>query len=341
MPFLSIDQFDNPGQWSALDAADAPSGELALSADGQPHPQAQDSNTLRLDVSANATGHLIRRALGPIDLTAFPNLTLWYRATTAQAGQTGDAFRLRLRLGSAALPIGAPGNDWHRYLTASKPGQWSYVLIDLDDLPAAVRGAVTTIEYDVVDVQSEQSVWFDALEARAPSTVTDIDASLVGRLDGALVLNGTPVPVVVAPDVPAQPAEPFIRLVHYESSHSRRRATDAPRRSDFTETGSGLRPTPVPWDLFYRAEFVATDRADQSAMVDFAMTQLGHRSWLPIGNQAVRIEQIPTVLPDDALIDAPIIRYRVAAWLDQGRPELVLPVTETNMTIDSLAGGAA
>ncbi len=334
MPQLLIDNFDVPGLWSARDALNAPSVEIALSATTDTHPFATDASSLRVDIQTGATGHLIRRTIPAVDLNSFDSLTLWHRADVAAAGDASDPLRVRLALGSAALPVGAPGNDWVRYLTADTANVWSYSVLALDDLPTAVRGAIQTIEFQIVTVSASHALHLDGLEAQVTSVAADIDAALLARLDAQLVLGGGPVPATIAPSVPPAPGQPAIRLVQYEAVRNEVRSNTGPRRTDFTETGHRLRPSPIPWDIYYRVEFVAADRADQAAMVDFVIGGLGHRMWLPVGNRALRLEQVDQVKPDDAVIDAPSLRYRVSAWIERGADLPVVPVGEVVIDTD-------
>lgn len=341
MPHLLLDNFDTPGLWSARDPGDNPSAEIVIGADTQPHPFAEDPDAVRLDIQSGATGHLIRRAIQATDLTGFDSLTLWHRSDVSAAGTSADPLRLRLALGSAALPIGAAGNDWVRYLTAERADVWAYSVLALDDLPNAIRGALTTIELQIAATDGAHSLHLDGLEAQTPRMVADVDAALVARLDAQLILGGLPVSAAIEPAAPVAVGQSAIRLVQYEATRNEKRAHTGLRRTDFTETGHRLRPSPIPWDLFYRIAFVSVDRAGQAAMVDFVINRLGHRNWLPVGNRALRIEQVEQVGPDDAMNDAPTLRYRVAAWFESGAATPVLPVGEVVVATDLNTPAAA
>jgi hypothetical protein len=347
MPHLLLDNFDVPGVWIARDPANNPSAEIVVTADLQTHPFARDPSAIRVDIHAGATGHALRRVLAATDLSSHDDLTLWYRSDVAATAAPTDPVRLRLALGSAALPIGAVGNDWLRYLRTERAGVWAYGVFDLDDLPNAVRTALTTIELQVVATDGAHTIILDALEALTPRMVADTDAALLTRLDAQLALGGSPVPVVIAPDtappplLPPPPNRPSIRLVQYEATRNARRDHTGLRRTDFTETGHRLRPSPIPWDLFYRVEFISNNRSDQSAMLDFVIDRLGHREWLPVGNRAIRIEQVDQVTPDDALVDAPTLRYRVSAWEERGLSTPVLSVGGVRVNTDIKTPGTA
>ncbi len=334
MPFLLLDPFANPMLWAALDPGNLLSAEVSLAAGGPPHPHAVDPAALRVSLTGAATGHRIERALAAVDLTGFDRLAFWCRTDVAMRGAASDALRLRMRIGSAALPIGTVGNNWHRYLTAPTSGDWGYQSFDLSDLAPAVRDAVDRIEIGIIATTAAHVVWLDGLEARRSAPVADCDAALLARLDGVLQIAGAPVPAVFAPD---EAVSPFFRIVHYQSLYGRARASHAARPADPTDDGQALRPAAVPWDLYYRIAFVAPTRAEQGAMLDFVMATLGAQGWLAVGNQAVRIDQIPAAEPDDSMLEGPILRYRASAWAEAAVPgEAVVPV-EAFVVVTELA----
>jgi len=337
VPHILLDDFAAPAAWLPRDPLDAPSAAIVPGAAAQTHPFATDPAALSLDILPGAAGHVARRALGPIDLTGVPSLTLWVHSDTALTGTAADLFRPRVALGSAALPIGAPGNDWVRYLPCERARSWSYAILALDDLDPLARGALDTIEIQIAATDGSHNLLFDGLEASAPQMIADLDAALLAVLDGQLVLGGGSVPAVVEATPP--PAnQPAIRLIQYEATRNERRAHTGLRRTDFTDSGHRLRPSPIPWDVFYRVEFIAATRTDRVAMEDFVIGLLGHRRWLPVGNRALRIEQVDPVTPDDALIDVTYLRYRVSAWSERGAPIAVEPVSTVEIETDILAG---
>ncbi len=340
MPNLSIDDFAIPAAWVPLDAANLPSAEIVATPSTTTHPFATDPAALSVDVLSGAAGHILQRSIPPVDLSAFDELTLWFRCDTALTGTPLDLFRPRIALGSAALPIGAPGNDWLRYLICEVGGGWSYALLALDDLDPLVRGALDTIEVQIAVTDGAHRLVLDGLAASASAMIADLDAALLARLDGQLVLPGGPVPAAIEP-APPPANQPAIRLIQYETERNERRAHDGLRPTDFTDTGHRLRPAPVPWDIFYRINFIADARAELAAMQDFVVTALGPRDWLPVGNRALRIEQVDQVGPDDALIDTPYLRYRASAWAEAGPPIIVEPVTATQIDMDIPAGAGA
>lgn len=317
MPQLVLDAFDVLAVWTGLDAVLAPSGDVTLAAAPVAHPFATTQDAIEVGIGAGALGHRIRRSFPATDLTPFERLTLWHVTDVAMNGQPGGALQLRLQLGSVALPLGNPGNIWHRYLVQEAADVWSYGVFALADLPAAIRGAVTEIEITVTDSNgADHRLTLDALAADLPRMASDVDQGLLIRLNGILQFGGNPVPAFIDPAPPPPLGQPAIRLIPYEVTRNDRRAVTQLRRADVTDDGYLMSPAPHPWDLFYRVEFLADSRAAQVAMVDFVTTQLGPHSWLPIGNRSFRVEQIEPTRPDDQMADAPSLRYRVSAWAD-------------------------
>lgn len=274
------------------------------------------------------------------DLSEFDDLTVWHRSDVGEMSHVGDGLRLRLALGSAALPIGAPGNDWGRYFIGARAGHWSYLTAALDDLPAAVRTALTTIELQVVSTDgAPHQVWLDGLEALAAQMVTDSDAALLTQLDGQLQLGGNAVPAVIVPDAPAGPAQPVIRLRPYETVRSTARWMTGSRRTDYTDAGHRLRPLPEAWDLFYAIECDAVTRAEQAAMVDFVVGRLGTVGWLPVGNRAFRIDQIDADEDaEDVLIAPHVLRYRIGAFAERAPMLPSVPVADLEIEADLQTG---
>lgn len=344
MPQLMLDTFDVLAAWAALDAALAASIEVTLAAAAVAHPFATTQDALEVVIGAGALGHRIRRSIPATDLTAFDRLTLWHLTDVAMNGQPGGALQLRVQLGSAALPLGDPGNLWHRYLVQEAADVWSYGVFTLADLPAAIRGAVTEIEIAVTGSNgADHRLTLDALAADLSRMASDVDQGLLFRLNGILQFGGNPVPAIIDPAPPPALNQPAIRLIPYEVTRNDRRAVSHLRRADVTDAGYVMSPAPQPWDLFYRVEFLADSRAAQVAMVDFVTSQLGSHSWLPIGNRSFRVEQIEPTRPDDQMADGPSLRYRVSAWADGlggSGGVAATPVADLQIATDLVPAGA-
>ena len=288
-------------------------------------------------MSAAATGHFLTRTIVPLNLSNLPELRFWFRATQPSDGSPDRPFRLRLQLGSAALPVGAVGNTWHRYLPVAQANGWQFVRVALDDLAPAVASAVNTLRFTCVNTTLAWTGWLDDLIAVRPEVIADVDAALLAQLNLVLNLGGTPVPAQVDLDGMADPTAPWIRIIHYEAAYSDLRTSTARPRTDFTDTGFRLRPEAVAYDLFYRIEAVADDRADQAAILEFVLDRLGHRRGLLVNGALLQLDRVPTperLEEADSMVG---LCYRVATLQERGTQQPVLPVQETRLTADLMS----
>ena len=346
LPFTVLDDFAAPLQWSALDPLSAPSTEILLSAVDSAHPQAAAPGAMRADIASGASGHRLQLDIAATDLSAFDDLTLWARSRSRAGTTPGADFLLRLELGSAALPIGAPGNDWHRYLAPLGGNDWHYLRFALDDLPDAVRSALTSVRITVAATSTGHALHLDGLEAQTRRAVGDAETAMLALLDGQLMLNGTPVPAAIPPDTVANPAQPFFRLEPVRSAPSPKRALDAGDRSDFTADGYRLRPAPEPWDLFYAIACEAPSRNEAAQMLDHLSDLFGRHGWLRSGNRAFRVDAVDSATAQPAATADDDRRFvRVSAWVNRGAGSVVVPANDVTLSLDVQApaadGGAA
>jgi hypothetical protein len=261
-----------------------------------------------------------------VDLRASTDLVLWLRGA---AGATD----VELRLGSAARPPGHAQNPWHRLLPVGTGGRWAPTLVGLADLPDAVRGAVTRVR-----LTARRGPWTLAmgpLRAVRPEVLGDVDAALRARLDGALELDGAPVPAVVAPTADP-PDPPFIRIVPAEVRPAPARAREEPARTDLTDEGFVLRAPPQPLDLRYTIEAVAPERAVLAAVLEFALDALGTPPSLLAAGLPVRGEWLP---PESAGAPA-ALHLALAAWhrAPGSRAPAVPPFNRVEVEVDHGAG---
>src|SRR5699024_2372781 len=135
-----LDSFDNAASWSAEDGGGAPSAELAITSATDHVAPIGSTASLRLDATSGAGGHRIERSFGPVDLVRFTELRWWNRVDHAAGPDTAATTRLRIELGSAAMPIGSPGT-WHRLVPVARPRTWELVRASLDDVDPLVATA--------------------------------------------------------------------------------------------------------------------------------------------------------------------------------------------------------
>ena len=108
----------------------------------------------------------------------------------------------------------------------------------LDDLPVAIRGAVTQVALFVLPGAGNLTVWLDDLRAANPQMVVDADTALVAALDGGISIGGTPVPAILVVPGVAAPAAPFIGIVHYAMTPADILGGQPQRSADHTVAGA-------------------------------------------------------------------------------------------------------
>jgi hypothetical protein len=337
MPFLTLDSFDLVAPWAALTPGLAPSGLISLAAEVVGHPKAVNPASLRASIIGAATGHRIRRAVPAVDLSNFGRLEFWFQSNMALHGLSSDPLRLQLRLGSAALGLDAPGNLWGRYLVGQTAKGWSFATISLDDLPAAICSGVSQIEF-VVAATDGGTHWLglDAMLAAAPRMTEDVDQALLQRMDGGLLLGGSPVPARLAP---ATTAQPYFRATQFGAKRARERDPVGFRRHERDDLGLISWPAPQAWDLSYRIDPVAATRAELAAMLDYIQARFD-TGCLPVGNRVFRIEKVDAVWEGDVALSLPPLRYVVSAWAETGSPSREAPVLISTMLFDIQPAGA-
>jgi hypothetical protein len=299
---LVVDDLADLGPW----AAHAPDGSASTAIELERGPATRlGGQTLRIAAGPDATGHRVERALAPVDLSAFDDLELWVRSDRAADGSATNPFFLELRLGSAALAAGANGNDWHRLIPVTAPSAWQAVPLALDDLAAALRGAVTQIRLTCLDAAEPFTLDLDRIAALRPELLADVDAALVARL----------APAAAAVVLPAQtePAEPFFRITSYGVRPAPERSPASGFRSDYSGQGFSIRPPSVPFDLFYAVDAVAADRADAARLLEYAYSQLTPTSVLDVAGRPLTIEWVE---------GPPLARTQIA-----GQPTLYVKVS--------------
>lgn len=333
MPTALIESFGNLASWQALTPANAPSVEIATALDDPSPALPTGGQCMRVTVTPAAAGHRVTTAVPAADLSDFSELRFWVRGSVPANGQPAQPFRLELRLGAAALPINAPGNDWHRRVPIAPSSSWSLVRVALDDLPGGVRAAMTEIALFVLPGDGGFTVWLDDLRAASPQMVADADEALLAMLDGILQIGGNPVPASFEVPGGAAVASPGIRIVNYDAVFADERGSQGQRRGDFTSISQRIYPEAEPWDLHYRIDFIAGDAAEQAAMLDFTLRQLGGGGIVNIGGLPHRIDRLPSA-ERDVHAPGPLLRYAIATSGEAGQAIQVMPVAEVRLLTD-------
>lgn len=316
MASLVIEGFGDVTAWTAKRPGGGASTSVSLDAGGPARLPGLTSASATLTVAAGALGHYVERASSGIDLRPWPDLLLWVRSDRVGTGAPDLPHYLEVRLGSAALPIGSPGNTWSRLVPVDVAGQWQPVPLSLADLPGAARQAVTRIRLTCVEASLGWSMQLDAILAVLPEALVDADAALLGRLDNRLVIAGNPVPAVVVPvDAPA-PTPPVLRLSNYDVRPDRARTPIDGPRTDYTGATFSVRPAPTVYQLDYAIEALAADRDSEARMLQFVLDELTPTAVLTGAGRTISaewIDQPPTAAPPAAAPppDHPVVHVRL------------------------------
>lgn len=328
MPSLTLAAFTQPAGWQPLQADGVtPSAAVAIAEDVLSETPSGDRRSLSLNYSGAALNHIARKPLAALNLDNYDELRLVLRGDRSST----PGFYLELRLGSAALAIGAPGNTWHRRVPVSGGAGWEVVRFSLADLPAAVRGAVTVAQLHCIDAGQGFRLAIDEALAVRPSMLADLEQALLARLHQRTSLAGNPVPAELVTAGGAWPATvPCIAIVPMGVRDLPERSVGAAQRCDFVAGGYRVRPAAVAFEAVYALEAAAADRADQGAVMDFLLREIAPRGALRVAAQNWSIETVPppALEYDPNLNPSPRQRLycRVLAWQDHDAPSSVQPV---------------
>lgn len=328
MPILALDALAQLAGWQALQADGVtPSPSLVIAEDLASETPSGDQHCLTLAFDTTALDHIARCTLPAVDLDDFDEIRLVLRCDRSAM----SAFFLELRLGSAALPVGAPGNAWHRRVPVASANGWEVARFSLSDLPAAVRGAVDTVQLQCINAAQAFEFRIDQALAVRPGMLADVEQALFARLHQQASLLGVPVPaeLVVAGD-PWPATTPCLAIVPLEVRHLAERSVGSAQRCDFVATGYRIRQAPTAYEAHYAIEPVAGTRSEQAQLMDFLLRAVPPRGSLRVAANALSMETQPAPALETTSNLAPAPRQRlycrVVAWLDGGAPSLVQPV---------------
>jgi hypothetical protein len=293
---------DDAAPWHAF-AADgvSPSTDLALTIDvSRPRFGVQTSSG-RVSGSVGALNHTLRRTVLNLDLTKFNELRLWLYSDRPADGTPARPFFLELRLASATVAIGAPGNTWQRYFPISQTNTWESVRLSISDLPAAIRSAVNLIQLRCADATTSFRCNVDDVIAVLDEMIGDVDSALLASLNGILVINSHPVPAVLHPaNGTLTQARPYIEVMQYDVVYSRERTQSTRPRADFTDQGYSLRPPSNAYELYYQITAVADDRNTQSQILEFILRTVTPRGALVVNGYPLPMDAL-SIDPEDQL----------------------------------------
>jgi hypothetical protein len=336
---LLLDSMNNPAVWSVVQADGLTvSTAIAIAADPNEYQLKDDRTSLRITVSAAAAGHRLVRTLAAQDLSAIPEIRFWIRANRATASTTPESFFLRLRLGSAAAPAGNAANTWVRNIPVRQVNSWELVYVSLDDLPPAVRSAVTAIDFQCDPGDPAATFNLDSIMAVREELLSDIEAALVSAVhEKVLAPNNVKVPAVVHNPDGAVPAPPQVRIYLTEMRADESRNTQFARR-DFTGQSFRQQLPVTGYSLIYELEGMAAEPETRSRIFDFLLIRFAPRDVLEVNNIAMPIEWQPR-RPWRSLMALPErfrMRFLIRAWRSQGvtASPVTVPYGQINLPVD-------
>jgi hypothetical protein len=338
VPNVVVDSFANAGLWSAQDTAGAPSTALSLTTVTDMAAPIGSGDSMRVAASPSAGGHRFVRTLPALDISDFTELRWWVRSDRVADGSPSAPTRLRLELGSTALPIGSPGT-WHRLVPVTRPAAWELVRVSLDDLPPHVATGVEEIRFTVVDhtaagIDPTAVVWLDELIACKPRLVSDVSIALVDELDGQLVLSGTPVPAALLVPGAVQPAAPYLKVVIDDVAFSDRRTLAGGGKVDVIDTGYRLQRESVAYDIQFRIAPVTISPEEYVALVELVLDRLAHRRGLVVNGVELPLDRLPAT-DHDRRGDVPVLRYNVATRAQPLGGQVVVPVSAIDLATEA------
>ncbi|MEU6225713.1 hypothetical protein [Streptomyces sp. NPDC047042] len=310
-----VEAMNSAQEWTALEPdGTRPSTELAIRDDSTVVGYGPDGISSRVTGTTKALGHLLRRTIAPLDISACSELRLSLRSNR-RAGTGGGPFFLELSLGSAGSPLTDPGNTWHRLLPVRAPHRWETVRMAIDDLDTAVSGALTQIQLRCVDATAPLTAHLDDMVAVRPQLLADTDHALLARLSGITVAAG-PVGVAIRAAGQPLPDAPALDVVHFDTQFAAERALDGQRVVAHTDGGARLADYGDPFDLDYAISPVAQDRADQAALIEAVLDRLAPLDELAVNGERLPVELVRLAGTDrigGAPGEVPVLVFRVGA----------------------------
>jgi hypothetical protein len=313
MSITPVDGMSNAAQWIAVQADGVtPSTEIALHDETVIVGDGPDGVSARVTATTAATGHALGRTIPAVDISGNHELSLSIRSDRV-AGVGGAAFYLELRLGSGAVPLSDPGNQWHRLLPVSRAHTWEVVRLSIDDLHPGIASGLSAIQLRCVDADLPFTAYLDDLIALTPQMLADADRAIEDRLAG-ITVGGEPAPAVVrAPAQPA-PAGPAVDIVHIDVRYAPDRVRDVARPRDFTSEGARLVPPGAPYDIDYAVTAVAGSRDAQAALIEAVLDRVAPTDELVVAGDRLPVELVWIARRDRRRTepgDVPVLHFRV------------------------------
>lgn len=344
MAFQSIDAIDSAGGWSVHEADGSPSTELSVSTSTTVRYAGQ-SSSLQIIGSTNAGGHYAQGSVPAFDLDTFDELRLYLRGDRRGDGHTAPPY-LQVQLASSTVGFDDPTNTWSRRLPVAPDGAWQTVRLTVHDVPPALQTGVNALRVTCTDAALPFACTMHTLLAVREEMVQDVEDTLVAWLDGAMTLDGAPVPAVVHHEVPGETRSvvpigqrPRIRLIPYDLQPADEMLHRHTVQQDYTGDGYSLAPEADVFQLHYQAEFHTESRAQQAALLEFMLDVLTPQAALVVAGlerpvravypEALRRENGPYAAHSS-------VQFVVTTRRERTRPIPVVPVNEVILETDAL-----
>jgi hypothetical protein len=303
-----------------------PSTEITLSKDASRAPPGAASS-VRVVAGSAALDHALRCDLGPLDLREYDELRLAVSSNRIADGSPGAPFYLEMRLGSAGLPPGDPGNPWRRLVAMYSSGSLEIVRFSILDLPPSVRSALTRVQIRCTADGAPFTANLASLIAVREEMLGDVDAALKAKLHEQTEIKGALVPAYLHPgsgNLSATP--PYFEILNFDVGFNSERTESARPRGDFTGNDYSLRPKSFAYELYYQIAAVADDRASKAQMIELALRVLEPRGALLVNGYALPMEMIavpPLERIGGARTNEIQLHFRVSTRQEIGTPEFV------------------
>ena len=308
-----VDRFDDAAPWSTHAPGGGATSLFAVSTVSTLLPDGYlQASRLQIAAQPGSAGRYAERATPAADLSKFQELRFWARGS--RTGNGRSPFYLRLRLASAAVPFGDAGNTWSRYIPINVADAWQMVDLNITDLPAAIRGAVTALRFECADAATGFTITFDGLLAATPQMLPDVEAALQSSLDRQVDLGAGPIPAVIYQAGAAIPGGAAIRVSPAFVEYAPDLSTSEERRADFTDTGFVLRPPLRGYRLYYDIDADGLQPGDRAVLLDFVLGAIGAGRPLPVNGEYLPIEHIGTAWPSATPPVRLPLRFQVKAW---------------------------
>ena len=234
------------------------------------------------------------------------------------------------------MPIGSPGNTWHRLLPVSRSDTWETVKLSIDDLPGAIANAVTLIQLRCISDDPPFIANIDDLTAVLPEMIADSSRAVVSRL-GGIVVGGAAVPCSVRSPSEPVPIAPALDVLNLDVQFAPSRVRDARIARDYTD-GGGLRLVPVgdPYDLTYSITPISNTGDQNAGMIEAVLRRIAYFDVLDVDGDRQTIETlwIDRLERPPLGDESPVLFYKVGARQTASLSQSVREVDEVRLVTD-------